>query len=84
LLKFLAIPSTPVSKKAAEFDIENKVTNKGVTSVGCIFKDYSNKSSIIYDFVDLTGLPQGPARIKHDQKNNCYKSGKKILQPLTI
>ena len=84
LLKFLAIPSTPISNKTAEFDIENKVTNKGVTSVGCIFKDYSNKSSIIYDFVDLTGLPQGTARIKHDQKNNCYKSGKKILQPLTI
>lgn len=84
LFKFLALPSTNISNKNAEFEIENKSIKKGVTSVGCVFKDQLNKSSITYDFVDLTELPLGTTRIKFDQKNNCYKSGKRRLQPLTI
>ena len=85
LFKFLALPSAVIGNKNAEFEIENKGVKKGVTAVGCICcKDQLNNSSIKYDFVDLTDLPQGTTRIKLDQKNNCYKSGKKILQPLTI
>lgn len=84
LFKFLALPSTNISNKNAEFEIENKSIKKGVTSVGCVFKDQLNKSSITYDFVDLTELPLGTTRIKFDQKNNCYKSGKRRLQSLTI
>ena len=84
LFKFLALPSTTIGNKNAEFEIENKGIKKGVTAVGCVFKDQLNKSSITYDFVDLTELPQGTTRIKFDQKNNCYKSGKKSLQHLTI
>lgn len=84
LFKFLALPSAVIGNKNAEFEIENKGIKKGVTLVGCILKDQLNEASITYDFVDLTDLPQGTTRIKLDQKNNCYKSGKKILQPLTI
>ena len=84
LFKFLALPSAVISNKNAEFEIENKGVRKGVTLVGCILKDQLNEASITYDFVDLTDLPQGTTRIKLDQKNNRYKSGKKILQPLTI
>ena len=84
LFKFLALPSAVIGNKNAEFEIENKGIKKGVTLVGCILKDQLNEASITYDFVDLTDLPQGTARIKLDPKNNCYKSGKKILQPLTI
>ena len=84
LFKFLALPSAVISNKNAEFEIENKGIKKGVTLVGCVLKDQLNESSITYDFVDLTDLPQGKTRIKLDQKTNCYKSGKKILQPLTI
>ena len=84
LFKFLALPSAVISNKNAEFEIENKGIKKGVTLVGCILKDQLNEASITYDFVDLTDLPQGTTRIKLDQKNNRYKSGKKILQPLTI
>lgn len=84
LFKFLALPSAVIGNKNAEFEIENKGIKKGVTLVGCILKDQLNEASITYDFVDLTDLPQGTTRIKLDQKNNRYKSGKKILQPLTI
>ena len=84
LFKFLALPSAVISNKNAEFEIENTSTKKGVTAVGCVLKDQLNEASITYDFVDLTDLPQGTTRIKLDQKNNFYKSGKKILQPLTI
>lgn len=84
LFKFLALPSAVIGNKNAEFEIENKGIKKGVTLVGCILKDQLNEASITYDFVDLTDLPQGTTRIKLDQKNNFYKSGKKILQPLTI
>lgn len=84
LFKFLALPSAVIGNKNAEFEIENKGIKKGVTLVGCILKYQLNEASITYDFVDLTALPQGTTRIKLDQKTNCYKSGKKILQPLII
>jgi transcriptional regulator with XRE-family HTH domain len=84
VVKFLAKTAASNDKTTDKIEIANTVMKKGITPVGCISKSKFNESEIAYDFLDLSEMVKGATHITLDHKNKCYKSGQKVLQPLSV